>query len=68
MIFIKKEDPLKSPPYMPHIHHSHQTYMSQTMLLLYMLLRHPHGMPQIHHSENPAKVSSVTSCLIPPTM
>ena len=42
--------------------------MRQTMLRLYMLLGHPHGMPQIRHRENPAKVFSVTSCLIPPTI
>ena len=68
MIFIKKEDPLRSPPYMPHIHHNHQIKKHLILLPPYMLLRHPHGMPQIHYSENPAKVSSVTSCLIPPTM
>ena len=41
-------------------HHNHQTYSRQILPLL--------DMPYMNQRLNPAKVFSVTSCLIPPTM
>ena len=57
---------------MPHIHHSHQTDNHLPLLLLYKILKHLLFLDSYTYNylykENPAKVSSVTSCLIPPTM
>ena len=54
------------------IHHSHQTDNHLPLLLLYKILKHLLFLDSYTYNylykENPAKVSSVTSCLIPPTM
>ena len=61
-----------SPLYMLHIHHSRQTDNHLLLLLPYMILKHLLFLDSYTYNypyrENPAKVSLVTSCLIPPTM